>query len=123
MAYFNQIPRRICLNIKLQITSKIWHMLAEPKLPPHVMCSECTVLAQESDRYRQERQPPSLEAKIFLKCCYKSQPRDIFASLDQSSLKMRSIMQKIDSGEYLKTLHHHTAHHHPTTAFTGDFTI
>ena len=57
MAYFNQIPRHIRLNIKFQINSKIWHMLAEPKLPPPVMCSECTVLAQESDRYRQERQP------------------------------------------------------------------
>ena len=42
---------------------------------------------------------PSLEAKIFLKCCYKSQSRDIFASLDQSSLDIRSIMQKINSGE------------------------
>ena len=54
---FYQIPRHIRLNIKFKINSKIWHMLAEPKLPPPVMCSECTVLAQESDRYRQERQP------------------------------------------------------------------
>ena len=114
MARFNQIPNH-----------KIWHMLTEPKLPPPSCAQNVLSLLRRATGTDKKGNQPSFEAEVFLKNKTVNQNRGIyvFANLDQSSLKIRSIIQKINSGEYLNTLHHHTAHHHTTTAFTWAFTI